>query len=201
MYAGVPAACGHDRLGDAKIRDNRMTGLEQDVLGLDVAMDDLVGVGVAERVGYLLRDLEGVVQRELWLAGQPIAERFPLHVRHDVIKKGPIPSPPLAGHPAVEQRQAVRVAERGGDLDFTQKPLGAERGDDFWTEDLYCHVAVVLSVLGEVHRGHAPVAELALDRVAAGERSLEAVRRLGHGAVPLSAAGSSHQGRTRTATR
>ena len=41
---------------------------EQDVLGLDVAVDHAVLVGVLERAGRLARDPERVVHRELPLA-------------------------------------------------------------------------------------------------------------------------------------
>ena len=50
--------------------------LEQDVLGLDVAVDDTVRVRVAQRVGHLAADLERVVHGQLLLAGQPIAQRL-----------------------------------------------------------------------------------------------------------------------------
>ena len=50
---------------DAEVGDERVAALEQDVLGLDVAMDDAVRVRVLERVGDLARDAHRVVDREL----------------------------------------------------------------------------------------------------------------------------------------
>ena len=61
-----PAAVDGPR--DAEVGDDGVALLEQDVLGLDVAMDDAVRVGVAERVGDLAGDAERVVERELPLA-------------------------------------------------------------------------------------------------------------------------------------
>ena len=58
------------------------------------------------------------------------------------------------------------------DLDLAQKPLGPEQRRQIGAEHLDRHLAVVLHVVGEVHRRHAPTAELALDAVAAGERGL-----------------------------
>ena len=70
MYAGVPTVTpncvsvrdstrgGDERLADAEVRDERVPLVEQDVLGLDVAVHDVVAMRVVERVGHLLRDAE-----------------------------------------------------------------------------------------------------------------------------------------------
>ena len=63
-----------DRAGDAEVRHDGVGPLEQDVLGLDVAMDDAMLVRVAERVGHLTSDPQGIVERELLLAAQSVAE-------------------------------------------------------------------------------------------------------------------------------
>ena len=49
--------------------------VQQDVLGLDVAVDHAVAVGVVERVGDLGGDADRVGDGELLLAVQPIAQR------------------------------------------------------------------------------------------------------------------------------
>ena len=73
------------------------------------------------------------------------------------------------------------MLEPGGDLDLAGEPLGAERGGQLGAQDLHRHLAVVLQVLGEVHRRHAALAELALDAVAAGERGGQAFHSRAHG--------------------
>ena len=55
-----------------------------------------------------------------------------------------------------------------------QEPVGAEDGGKLGLEDLERDLAVVLEVLGEVHRGHAALAELTLDAVAVGQGGDEA---------------------------
>jgi len=93
-------------------------GLEQDVLGLDVAVDDVVLVGVAQGIGHLAGDLERVGKRKLPLPLESVAEGFPLHVGHYVIQEA-------RGRARVVQRQDVRVAQLRRDLDLAQESLGA----------------------------------------------------------------------------
>jgi hypothetical protein len=48
--------------------------LEQDVVGLDVAVHDPLGVRMGQGLGHLPGDLERLVDGELPLAGQAIAQ-------------------------------------------------------------------------------------------------------------------------------
>ena len=72
------------------------------------------------------------------------------------------------------------MLQAGGDLDLAGEPLGTERGRQLRPKNLHRHPAVVLQVLGEVHRGHAALAQLPLDAVAVGQGALQAGHRLGH---------------------
>ena len=58
-------------------------------------------------------------------------------------------------------------------LDLGEEALGADHGGQLGPQHLDRDLAVVLEVLGEVHRGHAAGAELALDAVAVGEGGRE----------------------------
>ena len=59
--ADVPAASSWFRAGDAEVGDQRVPVLvEQDVLGLDVAVHDAVRMRVVQRVGDLAYDPERV---------------------------------------------------------------------------------------------------------------------------------------------
>ena len=66
------------------------------------------------------------------------------------------------------------MLEVGGGLDLTEEPLGADDRGQFGPQHLEGHLAVVLQVLRQVHRGHAAGAELPLDAVAVGEGGGEA---------------------------
>ena len=71
--------------------------------------------------------------------------------------------------------------ESGGDPDLPLEPLRAEGRREFGAQHLECDEAVVLEVPREVDRGHAPAAELALERVAAAQGVREGVRRCNQG--------------------
>jgi hypothetical protein len=73
------------------------------------------------------------------------------------------------------------VLQGGGGLDLHHEPLGAQHGGQLGLEDLEGDLAVVPEVLGEVHRRHAALAQLALDAVALGEGGGETgERRVAH---------------------
>src|SRR6266702_96790 len=70
-----PSACHSDRPGDTEVAHHRMTGLEQDVLRLDVAMHDVATMGVVQGVRHLAGDVQRVLERELALVDQAPAQR------------------------------------------------------------------------------------------------------------------------------
>jgi hypothetical protein len=67
----------------------------------------------------------------------------------------------------------VRVLQRGGGLDLDFEPISAEDRGQLRLEDFDRDLAVVLQVMGEIHRRHTANAERALDVIAAGEGSRE----------------------------
>ena len=111
-----------ERRRDAEITDDRVTRLEEDVLGLDVPVHDPGGMGVRQGISHIPRDAERVLDGQSLLSGQPDAEGLPFDVGHDEEEERPFPSLVLADLPAVEQREDVGVAQLGGDLDFAEEP-------------------------------------------------------------------------------
>ena len=89
-------------------------------------------------------------------------------------------SPGAAG---VEHGQDVRVLEPGGEVDLALEPFGRGPGGELGQEDLEGDRTVVPEVAREVDHAHAATAELALDRVALGQRLANLVRHV-HATAP-----------------
>src|SRR5439155_12819655 len=74
----------------------------------------------------------------------------------------------------------VRVLQPRGELDLTQEAISPERGGQRRLQHLERDRAAVLEVAGEIHGGHAALAELPLDQVSVGQGSLQRDGRAGH---------------------
>lgn len=77
------------------------------------------------------------------------------------------------------------MLQPGGDLDFMQEPLGAERRRELRVEDLDGYRSMVFQVFGEEHGCHAPPTQFPLDRVAVSEGLTHGVEGILHGTWEL----------------
>ena len=136
---------------------------------ISVRRDHALPMRVVERARDLLRQPHGLVDRQLLLALQAVAQRLPFHVRHDVEEE-------VVGLARIVQREDVRVLEVGGDADLVEEPLGADDGREVGPQDLHGDAALVAQVLAQVDRGHPARAHFALDAVAVGEGRAEALQ-------------------------
>ncbi len=125
-------------------------------------MNHPVTVGVVQGARDLRRDTHRLFDGELLLARELVTQRLAPHIGQH------IPHEPLA-LARVDEGEDVGVVEPGADADLSEEPLGAENRREFRAQDLERNVAIVPHVPGEIDRGHPAGAELALDRVAAGE--------------------------------
>ena len=153
---------GADGARHAEVGHDGVTGLDQHVRRLDVAVDDVELVRVGERVRDLARDHERVVHRQPGLAPEPVAQGLALDVGHDVVEEA-------VGLARVVQGKDVRVGQAGGDLDLAHEALGTERDGDVLPEDLDRDAARLPEVLRQIHRRHPASANLALERIAPAE--------------------------------
>ena len=111
-----------------------------------------------------------LVDGELLLALEVLAQRLALDVRHHVVQK----SFDLA---RIEQRKDVRVIEPRRDLDLAEKPVGAERRGEFRMQNLERDDALVLGVLREIDRGHSAATKLTVNGVGRSEKLPDALDR------------------------
>ena len=163
--AGLREARGLD-LRDAEVRDlHGPVGRDDDVRGLDVAVDDPAPVRVIEGVRDGHRDLRDAVPRERDLLLQELLEILPLDVLHR--DEGRLGLDLLAD---VVDRDDVRVRERSGRLRLAHEPfvelallVVVLRGGP---DRLEGHPAPDDRVAPEVHDAHRSLAELALHLVA-----------------------------------
>ena len=158
---------------DAEVCDERGAIVQQDVLRLDVAVDHAVAMRVVERGADLLGEAHGIVDGQLVLAIQAIAQRLALDERHHVEEVA-------VRLPRVEQREDVRMLQRRRRLDLGQEAIGANDGGELWAQHLHRDAAIVLEIVRQIHGRHAARAELALESIAIGERLNEARRGVFH---------------------
>ncbi len=148
-------------LGDAEIHHlDRARGVELDVLGLDVAVDDLLLVDVLQGLGHLERDAQLAGQ----VAGMPVlhgaaqilaAQKLRHHVRAALV---------LA---EVVHAHDVLMSQASGQLGLAQKArFGVGVGGGFGLEDLHRHGAPNDGVARPVDARHA-AAEILLKLVLA----------------------------------
>jgi hypothetical protein len=190
--AETQARLGHPSAGrrthrerDPEVGHHRPAVVQQDVLGLDVPVDHPVPVGVVERVGHLPRDPDRLVHAELGFAIELGTEGFAVDERHDVEEEA-------IRRTAIEQGQDVWMLERRRGGDLLHEALGPEHGGQLGLQHLEGDPPPVLQVLGEVHRGHSALAELALDQVAARQGGGQAFERIRH-RMPKSNPGAPRQ--------
>ena len=155
-----------------------MSAAEQNVLGLDVAVDDAVGVGVRQGVRHLGGERDDLVHRQLLLPAQPAPQGLAIHERHDEIRR--LAARAVVDGARVEDREDVGMLKAGRELDLAEKAGDSAGPAQLRPDDLDRHVAAVSQVLRQVDRRHAARADLALESVAFSERGHQALEGVGH---------------------
>ena len=145
--------------------------LEQDVVGLDVAVDDGEPVGGAERVGRLRHDPAGLLDRQLAPPADPARHRLAVHVPHDEVDQA------VALADGVD-RHDVGMGQLGGGLRLAGEPLADVLLEgELGGQDLDGDPALEPLVAGAVDDAHAAPPDLALDGVGVTQRRGEPGRQ------------------------
>ncbi len=155
-----------ERLGDAEVGHHGAPAAQQDVLGLDVAMDHAPVVRVGQRFEQVAPEPHCLRRRERPLL-EPVAQRCPFDERHRV------PERPVAVARRVE-RHDRRVLQRRGELDLATEPLPAGVVRAAGGRVHLDHDATVERDLGRHEdAGHAPSRELPLETVGGTDDALQ----------------------------
>ena len=141
-------------LGDAEVGEVRMIGRcaaiagQQDVAGLDVAMDQALGVRGVQRRGRLRDDRDRTRRIQPGVGPQEALQVRSLDVPHRDVQHA-------VGLARVVDGDDVGMVETGGDARFADEPL-PERFilGELGTEDLQRDPAPEAQVLGQVDDGH-----------------------------------------------
>jgi hypothetical protein len=179
---------GRAGTGDAEVGDlHAALGVDDHVVGLDVAVDDAALVREAGGAQDLDADVDDLRGRERALVAHQLLERAPLEELHrDVV--GPIP------RPAVEDLDDVRVLETR-----RRRGLAAEALDELLVrgeapvQDLQRDLAPELLVIGAVDVRHAARADPGRDAIAPVDQRLGGdalAQRITHRAPPTPASRS-----------
>ena len=148
---------------------------EEDVLGLDVAVDHPLRLGVGQGAADLGADAGGLGGRQRPLAPDARLEVLPLHELHDEVGALVVLAP-------VEQVHEVRVRQAGHQEGLAAEPLGVLLvGQEPRVQALHRHVAAQHGVARSPDRRHSAAADQLVEAVALPEQGLR------HGRRPASA--------------
>ncbi len=170
-----PGGRGRERSRYAEVGYRGMSMLEQDVLGLQIAMHDALPMGVGQGVGDLTQQPHHLRHGQLALPAQAHPQRLALDERHRVVEQ------PIA-LPSGEQGHQVGMVESRGELGLLPEPLHAHAGGQLGREYLHHDPPAEPGFLGDEDARHAAAAQLPLDAVGVAERRLQPFAQLsGHG--------------------
>jgi len=132
---------------------------QQNVLGLDIAVDDALGVGGAQCIGDLPWRAGSHPRSELLLAADPVPEGFALDEGHDVVE-----DPGVAAEWPESNSGRICGCWRWAATSISRGTARADRRGQLRSEHLHGHEAVVLEIFGQIDGRHPTGAELARRR-------------------------------------
>jgi hypothetical protein len=99
---------------DAEIGDDGVTTREQDIFGLDVAVDDALTMSVGQSICGFARYLYGRINCDLPLAIDSRPQRLSADIRHEIVKQ-------RVHVTRVVEREDVRMLQAGQRANFTDE--------------------------------------------------------------------------------
>jgi hypothetical protein len=152
-------------LGDAEVGEQHASvGRDEDVAGLDVAVDEPGTVGLVEGAGDRGADVDRELGAEALLGVEQLAEALAVdELHHDGLA--------TFVDADVVHPDDVGVAEPGDGDRFAAEALGDDRvGGEVGLEPLHRDLAIEVGVGGHPHLCHAPLADAPFEPVPAREQ-------------------------------
>lgn len=160
---------------DAEVGDQgpARLGVEQHILGLDIAVYHAPPVSVGKRAGHVGQHALGRLDREASVSLEPVRERTALHALHREVHQ-------IVLLPDEVERHDVGMREPRDRLGLAAEPLQrAFRGDEIGRQDFHGEPALELEILHQEHDREPARAERALDPIAGAKGFLEPSGQLG----------------------
>src|SRR4051812_21399763 len=175
--AGEPRVRGfsrqRERRRDAEIREDRVSILQQDVLGLDVAMDDALIVRVREGIGDLAQYADGLLDRHQPFPVHPLAKRLAGYERHHVIEQA-------IADAGGDHRQDVRMPQARGDPRLAPEPGRHHIARQLGRQNLDHHFSLCRQIDGAEQPAHTATLQLRLQPIAVVEAPPQAYDQFFH---------------------
>jgi hypothetical protein len=144
-----------------EIGDHRVPTSDKYVLGLDVAVDDAMPVGVQQPLQHVTEDSMTGPGRHHPFALKPAPKGFAPDVGHDVV--GTARSRRIGQGPDRQERNDAGVLEPGGLEDFLLEPSEELLAHQVGREDFDYHVTIESHLFGEEDPRHPTAGELSDD--------------------------------------
>lgn len=167
---GLVARC-HESARNSEIGYDRVALLEENVSWFHITMDDAALVSVGESLANLCTDDQRHSTVQCGRLRQAILQRQAGNVRHYVKQE-------RSSFTRVVERQDVRMAEAGCNLDLTEKTVRSDI--EVFAKDLERNVTIMPDITRKKHGRHAAASELTPDEITISQRFGDCLRQIGH---------------------
>src|SRR5688500_13011430 len=153
-----------------------MPTAQQDIVGLDIAMDDAATVCIAQCVGDLAYDPEGIVNRKLFLAVEAVTQRLALDVWHYIVEQ------PFR-FTGIEQREDVRMIQLRRDRNLAEKSFGTQGRGEVRLENFQGNRPIMPEIPCAIHCRHTTPSDFVGEVVPPCESSVQKLKVVLHGSL------------------
>jgi hypothetical protein len=153
-----------------------MIARDENILGLDVAMNDSLRMRVSQCIRNFAQNFRRLLNRQLPLSIQQRAKIFAADERHRVIEERPLRS-------SGEKWNDVRMLQSRGELNLTAESIGVDSRSEVGRKNFHYDLSLELSLGRYKYTRHPCPTELTLDAVRRSENFLKLGLQIGRDCV------------------